>query len=243
MAENFGEVRSSWSDDQRLAVWCLICKSRRELEIGISPIVSNSFIILQRYFRESESCDYDLFILMVAALYSACKAANSYRPMQAIYKVLSDICQSAPSLKIKQIVGDRIDNPIIDTQELEQIASAERDLMKIISFNYDFETPFTHFQKWKQTLMSTIPDQSLIRMCNGVIVDMCLLLCSSFYLDLPPEVAAAAAVEDSFNSSNEVISVETIQWMNKIKEKYGIEIFNMALQSISEEKRKTARMP
>ena len=177
---------------------------------------------------------------MVAALFTACKAADCFRPIQVVYTELTRICQSAPSMRIRSILGDR-ENQIqseIDPRDLIQITQAELDLLRSIDFNIEFDSPFTHFERWKQTLQAQIPNENLIKLCNTVIVDICLMLCSAFYLDVPPEVAAAAATAESL--CTDVIPAETFEWLRSVKEKYGENTFELARQSISEEKRKTA---
>lgn len=240
----FAIINKSWTDEQRRTIWCLICKARKGLQVELSPIIDTAFIILQRYFRNSCDCSYELFILMVAALFTACKAADCFRPIQAVYAELTRICQSAPSMKIRSLLGDREfmtnENQIINQNDIIQITQAELDLLKSIDFNYEIDTPFTHFERWKQTLKATIPDEDLMRVCNSVIVDICLILCSAFYLDVPPEVAAAAATVES---CTDVITTETYDWLKTVHEKYGEELFNLAMKSIKDEKQKTAMRP
>lgn len=237
--DDISVVNRSWTDEQRRIVWTLISKARRGLQIEISPIVASAFIILQRYFRSSDDCSYELFILMVAALFTACKAADNFRPIHVVYAELSRICQSAPSMKIRSLLGDRDQgNQLIDPMDLVAITRAELDLLKSIDFNFDIDTPFVHFDKWKQTLMMAMPNEEFIRLCNSVIIDICLMICSSFYLDIPPEVAAAAAAAESANQ--DILPAETWEWMRKVKEKYGQSLFDLAVDSISREKSRTA---
>ncbi|EAX89354.1 hypothetical protein TVAG_144020 [Trichomonas vaginalis G3] len=236
---DFSVIKTTWSDDQRRTVWTLISKSRINLKLELSPIIATAFIMLQNYFKNTDECPYRLFILMTAALFTSCKSQNSYRPMQMIYDELSRICRSAPSTIIRSLVGpDTLGAEGQMPQEhLEQITHAELDLLKAIDFNVHFELPFTHFERWKSNLQSHIPNENFIRICNGVIVDICLVLCSKFYLDLPPEVAAAAATKDSIGEEN--LSPETCQWIEEVLLKYGHEPFDLAMRSITMEKQKT----
>jgi hypothetical protein len=234
-------INRSWTDEQRRIVWCLICKSRTRLQVQLSPIIASAFVILQHYFRSSEQCAYELFILMVAALFTACKGADCYRPIQLVYQELQRICQTAPSLKIRSLLGRRDGSggpAILDPEDLASIASAEIDLLRSIDFNLDFDLPFTHFDRLKQTLMTEIPNEAFIHLCNSIIVDICLMICSSCYLDVPPEVAAAAATAESVNT--DVIPRETFEWLMNVREKYGAQVFDLARLSISQEKEKTA---
>lgn len=240
--EPFAIINKSWTDEQRRTMWCLICKARKGLQVEISPIIASAFVILQRYFRNPNDCCYELFIIMVAALFTACKAADCFRPMQVVYSEISKICRTAPSIKIRSILGDRNDqtNQELMNQDLVKITQAELDLLRSIDFNYEIDTPFVHFEKWKQTLKAQIPNEGFIQLCNNIIVDICLMLCSAFYLDVPPEVAAAAATAES---CTDVVPVETLEWLKNVREQYGHEIFDLAVNSISAEKRKTAFRP
>jgi hypothetical protein len=235
-----GTINRSWTDEQRRIVWTLISKARGPLQIPISPIVASAFIILQRYFRTSDESAYELFPLMVATLFTAGKAADSFRPIQFVYAQLVKICQSAPSQRVRSLIGDRDASanwPLIAPEELVKITSAELDLLRSIDFDFDMGTPFLHFEKWKQTLLQTFPDESFIRVCNSIIVDICLMICSAAYLDVPPEAAAAAATAECVPA--ELIPPDTLEWMRSVQEKYGPEVFELARQSIAEERRKT----
>ncbi|KAH0794535.1 Cyclin, N-terminal domain containing protein [Histomonas meleagridis] len=179
---------------------------------------------------------------MNASLFTACKAADCFRPIQVVYRELSRICQSAPSAKIRSIMGDRdTQSTEIDQRDFLQITQAELDLLKSIDFDFDIDTPFTHFNRWKQTLIDVVPDEAIMQLCNSIIIDICLMICSAFYLDVPPEVAAAAATEDSLKT--QIIPAETLEWLNSVKAKYGQEVFTLAIESIACEKRKTATIP
>jgi hypothetical protein len=236
----YSVINQSWDDQQRRIVWTLICKARRPLQVEIDPIIARAFIILQRYFRDTDECAYELFILMVAALFTACKAADTFRPMKLIYGELTRICQCAPSMKIRSLLRDREltgDYPEPDSAAIVQITRAEVDLLRTIDFNFEIDTPFVHFERWKQTLIAHVPDEALIRLCNSVIIDICLMICSAAYLDVPPEVAAAAAT--AHNVDTAILPIETVAWLQAVHEKYGDELFALALESITAEKART----
>jgi hypothetical protein len=210
----FSVIRQNWNDERRRIVWCLICKARRPLRLEIDPIIASAFIILQRYFRSTDESAYELFILMIAALFTACKAAGNFRPMTLVYGELTRICQCAPSVKIRSLLGDREVTqgyPVPDSDAIVQITRAEVDLLRSINFNFDIDTPFVHFERWKQTLIAAIPDEDLIRLCNSILVDICLMICSAAYLDVPPEVAAAAAT--AHNADTAILPAETVAWI------------------------------
>ena len=241
-SEQFPVVKSTWTDAQRRTVWTLICKSRIGLKLELSPIIATAFIILQKYFQNTDECPYKLFILMSAALFASCKAAQSYRPIEMIYKELSRICRSAPPSLVRSLAGtDMIGEQDITNEELEEITRAELDLLQSIDFDVNFELPFQHFERWKENLQSKIPNENFIKICNQVIIDICLVLCSKFYLELPPEVAAAAATKETL--SNFIITDETAEWFDDVRQKYGEHVFNLAIRSITMEKQKTYQGP
>ena len=240
--EEFPIVKSTWTDAQRRTVWTLICKSRIALKLELSPIIATAFVILQKYFQNTEECPYKLFIMMSAALFTACKAANSYRPIEMIYKELSRICRSAPPSLVRSLAGtDTIGDQEITPEQLEEITRAELDILQSIDFDLNFELPFEHFERWKNNLQANIPNENFIKICNQVIIDICLVLCSKFYLELPPEVAAAAATQDTL--SNFDVTDETVEWFEDVRQKYGEYVFTLAMKSITMEKEKTYQGP
>ena len=242
MSEEFPIAKQSWDDTQRRTVWTLICKSRIRLKLELSPIIATAFVILQKYFQNTDECPYRLFIIMSAALFTSCKAANSYRPIEMIYKELSRICKSAPPSLVRSLAGtDSINDQIITNEQLEEITRAELDLLQSIDFDLNFELPFQHFERWKENLQLQIPNENFIKICNQVIIDICLVLCSKFYLDVPPEVAAAAATQDTLSKFE--VTEETAEWFEDVRQKYGNKVFDLAMRSITMEKQKTYQGP
>ncbi|EAX89874.1 Cyclin, N-terminal domain containing protein [Trichomonas vaginalis G3] len=236
---DFSSIHTTWSDEQRRTVWTLISKSRMGLKVELSPVIATAFIILQKYFRVNEYCPYKLFILMTAALFTSCKSQNCFRTIEMIYNELVRICKSAPSSMVRSLIGqENFDNQgLLSPEQIEEITQAEIDLLKALDFNVNFELPFTYFERWKSNIQALIPNENFIKICNGVIVDMCLVISSKYYLDIAPEVAAAAAAQDSIGQGN--LSEITSVWINEVVQKYGQENFNLALSSIIHEKGKT----
>lgn len=231
---NFGKITNGkWTDAQRRIVWMLLVKARAGLKIEINPIVATAFVILQKYFRNLDQSDnenestvnqYDLITLMTAALFTACKMKDeTFRPMEIIFNELSKICMNAPSQKIRLIIASRVsvigyNQNYTATYMVSQlcendyklISKCEIDLLDATGFDIDFDLPFRYFNEIIIMLNNLIPPDSMNAIYNTWLIDTCLMICSQYYLDLPPEVAAAAAVADSFqNSSN--MNVKPIQ--------------------------------
>jgi hypothetical protein len=147
-------------------------------------------------------------------------------------------------MKIRSLLGNRdaAQNPaILNLDDLAAISSAEIDLPRSIDFNLEFDLPFSHLDKVKLNLMNEIPNRGFISVSNSLIVDICLMICSAYYLDVPPEVAAAAATIECVNGN--VIPKETSDWMAAVRANYGDQVFELARISIARDKVRTARPP
>lgn len=226
-----GQTRSRWTDVQRRTVWWLICRARSNLQVEVDPVVASAFVILQKYFREDYEDQYELFYIIAAALVTSCKASGNPRPVSMILNALSNICQSANSQTIRNLFSVLTRKQVFDYEDMLMVNGAEIDLLRAINFSYDIEMPFTHLNRWKQSVRETIPDIESVEVINKIMVDICLIICSDYYLDVPPEVAAAAAASGT---------VGVQPWITEVKERYGEEVFNLALQSLNFEKARTA---
>ena len=208
----FGRVvNGRWSDAQRRIIWFLICKAREGLKIELDPVVATAFVILQKYFRNQSNPEseeevinqYDLLTLMTAALFTACKRGeDSFRPMDSIYQELSKICINAPFQKIRSIAarGPSYARAALTQNDYDLISRCEIDLLNVIGFELGFDLPFKYFNEIIKMMTNLIPQDSMNKFCQTWLIDTCLMICSQYYLDLPPEVAAAAAVFESFQS-------------------------------------------
>lgn len=230
--------RTAWSDDQRRAVWCLIVKSRRTLKLELSPIVATAFIILQHYFKNPGENPYTMFTLMVASLFAACKTCDCFRPVQVIYNELARILKIAPREITDNIGTDPSTIAAFQADNYIEISNCEVDLLTAVDFNPELELPFAHFEKWRTTLQQKIPNQHFMSVCNQIVIDICLVICSKCYLDLPPEVAAAAATLESVPT--DILVKELVDWFEDVRQKYGEKVFDFAMRSLQAEKSRTA---
>ena len=80
------------------------------------------------------------------------------------------------------------------------ISRCEIDLLDASGFDIDFDLPFRYFNEILIMLDRLLPRDSMNKIYNTWLIDTCLMICSQYYLDVPPEVAAAAAVADSFQN-------------------------------------------
>lgn len=230
--------RTSWSDEQRRAVWCIIVKSRKNLKIELSPIVATAFILLQHYFKNPGENPYTIFTLMVSSLFAACKACDCYRPIKYIYDELARILKIAPK-EITENIGTNPDEiTALQPQSMVDLTHCEIDLLNAVDFNTQVELPFVHFEKWRESLKTKIPNEQFMMICSKIVIDICLVICSRCYLDLPPEVAAASAMAESVPS--DILSTELLEWFEDVRQKYGDKVFKFAQMSIEAERGRTA---
>ena len=230
--------KTIWTEEQRRTVWFLISSARQNLKIAIDPIVATAFIILQRYFRGESwvDNDYDLFVLMSAALFHSCKVSGKCYKIDTIVQELCRICCKSRSGYIKNMIGSHFIQPGIENlsqEEINLISAAEVDLIRANNFNTQIDLPFSHFEKWKQSVVDHFSNSQFTCLCNKVMIDMCLLICSCYYLDVPPEVAAAAAASKTFGAD--------MQWIEDVKSRYGNDVFELALNLINIEDSKTMK--
>ena len=225
--------RGKWTDFERRTVWWLICRARNNLQVEVDPVVATAFVILQRYFRGETDDEYQLFYLMAAALFTSCKAAENFRPGCDILRELKRCCLSSHSSLVRQMCCINEDCEF-GLNDMHILNAAEMALLRAIDFDYSIEMPFEHFNRWKRSVILELPDVASVAMCNRVLVDICLIICSDYYLDVPPEVAAAAAAQEMFGNQ---------PWIVDVQERYGDEVFQLALRSICFEKSRTARPP
>lgn len=229
------KISQEWTEDKRRMVWFLISSARQGLGISIDPIVASAFIILQKYFRGEFDNEYDLFILMSAALFASCKINEVFRSASDIIRELYKLCVRSRSKLINQIVSKHCVYPdyTVAGQDVSLVLTAEIDLLRAIDFVNKIDLPFAHFDKWKKSMIEqALMDQNFIKLCNNVMLDICLLICSCYYLDVPPEVAAAAAASRTFGND---------EWVISVRQKFGDDIFNLAMNSIQFEDSRTMK--
>ena len=237
-----GDSVMRWNGPGRRTVWTIIARVRFALNLEIAPTIATAHCLLQKYFENTVECPYEMFILMIAALFTTCKANNNYRSLEVIFNELRSVCSKFPSPEVREMVtkitfSDKI---------LTEIANAEIELLASNRFDINVALPFGYFDKWKVELQRILPDDDFIKICNSVIVDICLLICSRGFLDSPAEAGAAVAIQNMLvehgsrlASYSEETHKSLLEWLRSIREKYGDKIFDQIDEMISSEKSRT----
>jgi len=238
-------IQSTWTERERRIVWFVVSKARFTLQIEISPVIASAYILLQNYFRtNSNQSKYKLLTLVVASLFSSCKFSDCLRPVDLIYSVILRICQSIDSQMVKAYVDEISHNELfqVTKQEVSLVHNAEFDILDSIEFNVEIELPFKYIEKWKTFVIPHLPEKLQIVLLQKISIDICYIICSDSYLDVPPEVTAAVAIFDIMK--NEMPQEpDNYGWINHLMEKYGDDKFNIALNSLSIEKQRTVHRP
>jgi hypothetical protein len=211
-------------------VWWLISSARNGLRVEVDPVVATAFVILQRFFRDGVECDCDLFCLIVAALRTSCKSADIAISASTIFCELARVCRATPSGIVRTLFAADARNETITYEELAAVNRAEVQILAILNFDFCIEMPFQYLNRWKVMIIRQCPEFAN-QDWNKVKVDVCLMICSDYYLDVPPEVTAAVAACHVFGAH---------AWMQTVIERYGSEMWQLAINSIESEKSCTA---
>jgi hypothetical protein len=215
-----------WTDVERRTVWWLISQARNRLGLPLDPVIATAFIILQRFFRNPIEVRCNLMHLITATVLTSCKASNCLREIRDILAELHRIGRCANS-RIVQSLFLPVDAPdFITGRELQLVSDAEVVLLMAIDFDYNFEMPFTYVNRWRPLIIARYPEAARADW-KMVIIDVCLMVCSAYYLEVPPEVTAAAAACDVLGA---------LDRFDDVIDRYGRDVFNLATQSIVAQK-------
>lgn len=225
----------SWTPEQRQKGWIVLSFSRTRLNLPISPCLADSYVILHRYFRTERDREHKFSILLTASLFLSCKIEDMFRPMASIFKELCTCLQITTAKlgieRTRAIFGDRdYSNQELTESEIDEICSLEVDFLNALDWNSYIELPFEYVnQHWQSVLRCAGDKQSeLSGIIDLITRDVCFILCSEYYLDIPPICLAAAAV--SYHLSGVSITGSAASWIRSEQERnpetfqYSIEL-------------------
>lgn len=241
IADSFNHINGIWNNQQRRIVWFLISSSRQILKISIDPIVASAFVILQTFFRQiqlgfSGVPQHDLFTLMLASLFDSCKMSGCFKSIAEIYSAIYQTCCRAPFSYTRALIADL--SPTISSEYIKAVLRAEFDVLRVINFELSYELPFSYFDGILNSLRSFIPVQDFSHKRDLAHSDICFIICSARYLDVPPEVIAVVAALDTLDK---YAPEQTSKIYLSLREKYGQQVFEVAQQSMDFEKSQTCR--
>lgn len=181
-----------WSEEARQVCWTLVSFSRRGLGLAISPTIANSFVFMHHYFGDPSHERADLYLLLIAALFLACKIEDAYRPLTFIFREFSrcalELQKRIGARHLAELIGARdFARVTVTDAEAALVTHYEIAFLNLVGWEFDIDTPFRH----ADALLSGAHDSAL---CGVVLRNLCLLQRSELYLRIPPPVAAAAAV-------------------------------------------------
>ena len=229
-----------WDNRTRRTVWFIMSKTKSILDISLTPVIATAFVILQSYFRATTDNVYKLLTLTCASLTFSCKLASTYRSISSIFAAIIRVCLSINSKAVREfLAGTNYNDDYTPTkEEIDLMQDAEISLMSALGFDFDIELPFNYIEPIQQTYLTEIPHERQTQFVQQVKLDCCLVICSENYLDVPPEVTAAAAVNETLKTQE--YSHDDSEIENYIRSKYGsITSYELAINSIRYEGSRT----
>lgn len=231
------QVQTQWNEKNRRTLWFIMNKTKSTLKIDVKPQIAQAFYILQTYFRQTPENDIKIISLAAASLAISTKLTEQYLSIQNILQVLIRVCATIPTSATRSFLnGVEFNSSFFPSEnEIEIVKSAEVELMSAINFQFDIELPFQYLDQWENEISEHIPAERRPQCIQNMQLDVCLILCSEACVDVPAEVAAAAAFDDVLTKEGKKASFE------KINSKYGDNVFNVALECIKNESAKTIK--
>jgi len=208
-----------WCDRNRDVAWTILSFSRVHLNLTISPVFASTFILLHHYFLNNPDPKHPLYLLVISSLFLSCKIEDLYRPVQVLFKAFSKTClglsEHLPERIISEALGGRdfkIDE--LNEDEIRQISGIEVDILNSVEWNMSIDIPFTYFNNHKSEFSSL--DGSIVEsVCSKILRNICIVIKSAYYLDIPPELTAVVATTQAFEGN--VMPEATRDWINSIK--------------------------
>ena len=211
-----------WTDAQREMGWIVISGARRNLRLSISPCIASAFIILHRYFRTKARRSHKLYLLLVSALFLACKMEDTYRSLVTIFQEIAGclvkVEEKLTKEKEMELFGERdFSKPDITDEEINEIGVIELELLNALDWKLDIELPFSYFNEIKPVLGELVAKYGdrVERLFDVGLRNLCLIVRSEEYLDIPPAVSAAVSVENSFKRLQ--LPEKITEWINAQK--------------------------
>ena len=243
---NFKEI---WNDSVRDIAWTLLSYSRINLNLTVSPVIASSFIILNKYFLLNPNSNIDLYMLLISSLFLTCKIEDIYRPLNIIFKAFSISCirfQNEIKIKIpieilNIIFSNRDFNKnVLTDEEISKIPYIEINLLNSIKWDMKIDIPFTYFNIHRNDLNETNYSINEIEyFCNNILRNICLVIKSPKYLDIPPEIIAVSSIFEAFEGKN--IPNKVFDWILNVKNQ-NEKIFNDTLLFIQQKSLKCIKI-
>ena len=192
-----------WNSQHRHYGWIVLASSRRELRLSISPCIAGAYAILHRYFRSTHVKSRRPYLLLTTSLFLSCKTADAYRSLAAVFRAIAGCIVQLQSRvgydTIQETFGCRdFSDSVITPGEIAEVSSIELDFLNAIDWNPKIQLPFDYFAEIRgqlSDLTSVLGGDAMCRILHSVLRNICVILCDERYLDLPPSVSAAAAVQ------------------------------------------------
>lgn len=189
-----------WTCQHRNICWSILASARNELCISLQTSVASSYALLQKYHFSGTYRDCDLYLLIIAALFSGCKVSNEYRELNVIFvatrncvrKLMSCCCRKCPLDLLGKL---NIKAEDLTDQEANKIYSLEIDLLTAIGWDLPIDQPFLYLQSLLDRELACVPCPNEKRqISDSITTACCLLMKCGEYPQIPSKTAVAAAI-------------------------------------------------
>jgi hypothetical protein len=160
-------------------------------------------------------------LLLTAALFLACKIEDCFRPLDRVFKEISNGLKTiqcrVPKDTIEHLFGKRqYGSCDLTENEYGQIGLLEIEFLNALSWNLKIDLPFAYVNDIRSDFSELVGRQSgLEERFGNVLRDICLVMKSDNYLNFSPAVVAAACLSHSF--AGMTLPEQIVAWIEKFK--------------------------
>ncbi|EAY08282.1 hypothetical protein TVAG_401360 [Trichomonas vaginalis G3] len=228
----------SWTESQRHISWSLLSFARMRLNLPLETCTASAFMMVHKYFLQNTQTEHSLFIILVTALFSACKMNETVRSMQQVYSEILNCCRDS-----KRRIGEQrlIDNlgrtkfeeSKLTQEEIGEINTCELDLLEADNFNMKIDLPFQHIDKNVRPYLKKYNAELRQSLNNKLVKNICMFLCFHKTAAMPTLLLAIVATESAFDGIE--MPPETQNWINDKKSDFEISQYQLATELLAKQ--------
>ncbi len=179
-------------------IMCLFCRkiynnpNEQQMILIASLIIFHKFRICSNFSLSKYSSE-ELYILFGACLYIGQRAINSLKTK------INDI-----SFFIKQIINKKNPTNNVEINDLnKQLIKKEYDILAVIGFNIEIDSPFFFCHKFKKYLLKTeLNSENFFQLLNYIIKDSYILPLSLYYTPNIIVISCINVLREKFKIKN-----------------------------------------
>lgn len=229
---------NSWTETQRHISWSLLSFARIRLKIPLETCTASAFMMVHKYFLQNNQTNHSLFIILVTALFSACKMNETIRTMQQIFSEILNCCRDSKRRIGEQKLIDNLGRSTFDEcqlspEEIKEINTCELDLLEADNFNMKIDLPFQHVDKHVRPYLKKLAQDLRQPINNRLVRNICMFLCFHKTATMPTKLLAVIATEAAFDGTE--IPAETQKWLETTKNEFDDSQFQLARELLAKQ--------